>query len=705
MKYRAILSLLVISPLFLQAEEQEPTCHSPYHMMHVGVRHTEARGVGYENGYTTIEGFGIWDRCSSFMPFLDVRGHVFNDSKLAGNIGIGERTLFSSINHIMGLYLYYDVRRDRHHLTVNQLSPGIELLGKRMEYRVNGYFPVGKTKSHKYHFEFDEFEKHRIMLKGKQRQAKTGFDAEVGTHITQSTTYDLYAGNAAYYFTSSHGTSWGYKARLLGRYKEYISLEASYTYDNLFRSIVQGTVSFNYPFGGKIKKRNRDCSGRMDLLMARAAFAPYRFEIPVVKRQKVRKKAVNPATGKPWTVWFVDNTSRSLGTFESPFPTLVQAQNSSGPNDMIYVFPGDGTTTGMNAGITLQNGQKFFGSGISQSIRTTNGRMTIPPFSSTSPSITNASGTGNVVNLASSNEVSGFNISVVTGTINQLGPYAIGNVVTPVVNISIHNNAISGTMDYHGVLIATGTAGNVATGLASGDVDVLNNQFTGLIGATTGRGVKILFADNTTTTGNVNDNSTVGFNRGIEFGANGNGDFNAQINNNFVKSFTLEGIEEISNTSATSICTIAGNTVINDTGSSGSIGIFPAANTVVDAGTVIVDNNVVITTTTATNTQGINFQIDNTMNIPTMFIGIIKNNTVTTGTGAGSTGIDLSTTTNGALCAQLINNTATSPTGTNSFKFHTSGGKVNITVLQNNVGDNISVSGNVNFVAPKSCGQ
>ncbi len=156
------------------------------------------------------------------MPFVDVRGHVFNDGKLAGNLGIGERTCLESINHTFGSYLYYDLRRVGHGLTVNQLSPGLELVGERMEYRINGYFPVGKHEGHEYGFRFDKFSGHSIILKGKQQQAMTGFDAEVGAHITQSTRYDLYAGVGPYYFKSSHSHAWGGKVRLLGRYKEYV---------------------------------------------------------------------------------------------------------------------------------------------------------------------------------------------------------------------------------------------------------------------------------------------------------------------------------------------------------------------------------------------------------------------------------------------------------------------------------------------------
>src|SRR4051812_21635157 len=99
------LFTVALTPFILSAAAQkapktppkDPGCRSPFHVMHVDVRHTESKGVGYNDGYTTLEGFGIYDHNSYFMPFLDLRGHVFNDGQLAGNVGLGERTVIPSI--------------------------------------------------------------------------------------------------------------------------------------------------------------------------------------------------------------------------------------------------------------------------------------------------------------------------------------------------------------------------------------------------------------------------------------------------------------------------------------------------------------------------------------------------------------------------------------------------------------------------------
>jgi hypothetical protein len=62
-------------------------------------------------------------------------------------------------------------------------------------------------------------------------------------------------------------------------------------------------------------------------------------------------------------VWYVKNNQAAGGNGRStePFDTLAEAQNASGTNDTIYVFKGDGTMTGQNAGIALKSNQRLLG--------------------------------------------------------------------------------------------------------------------------------------------------------------------------------------------------------------------------------------------------------------------------------------------------------------------------------------------------------
>ena len=691
------LSLAISAMGYADASQEEmpKQCSTPNRVMHVGVRQTEARGVGYKSGYSTLEAFGIYNRCTSFMPFIDLRGHLFNNGKYAGNVGIGGRGWLVNIHHVLGYYLYYDVRQDHRGLTPQQLGPGLELLGKRMEYRINGYFPIGKDKSERYDYKFDSFKGNQIFLKHQQRRVFTGGDAEVGAHLTQSMNYDVYAGAGPYYFSASHASAWGGKARLLGRYRQYVSLEASYSYDHLFGSIVQGSVALNLPFGMKLKFKDKQCDPKHNLALSRAAFAPYRFEIPVVKRIHQKQTAINPATGSPWKVWFVDNTSSSNGTFESPFSTLADAQNASAPNDMIYVFPGDGTTTGMDMGIVLQDVQKFFGSGISHHIHTTKGKMKIPAFSHNSPTITNTA--GSVVTLANGNQVSGFNVLMtLSGAIGIDGTSGITSA-------NINNNSLFGDVDYQGIFI-----------VGQGDVDVSNNQLVNSVSISTSfRGIRVIVGNEQFMHANISNNTVSGFKElGISFAPFSNPSTSsgkAVIEKNTVSGFGSGGIYYPTGM-ANSVVKIIDNLVIDNAGVvMGGIGtdegaIVASVNNAPDSGTVIISGNTVLTPTPTPMQFGITAQI----NIPTgaKFRAIVTDNIVSTGSGVGSVGMNLFS--RGNLCATVSGNQITSQaaTGTTDLNLSTVGGSsvINVNDLSDNVAQHVTISGNVNVVKEGTCG-
>ncbi|HEX4961739.1 MAG TPA: IPTL-CTERM sorting domain-containing protein [Thermoanaerobaculia bacterium] len=62
-------------------------------------------------------------------------------------------------------------------------------------------------------------------------------------------------------------------------------------------------------------------------------------------------------------VWYVKNNAAAggLGRSHDPFDTLAEAETASSPNDYIFVYLGDGTSTGQNAGILLKSGQHLIG--------------------------------------------------------------------------------------------------------------------------------------------------------------------------------------------------------------------------------------------------------------------------------------------------------------------------------------------------------
>ena len=164
--YAAILPFCFIPKIGAQ-ESKALECESALHTMRVGVRHIENKGVGYNTGYSTLEAF-FAPYALSVTPFLDLRGHVFDDGKFAANAGIGIRGVTG--NRIYGVNTYYDYRNtSRQHY--NQVSLGLESLGIRRDFRLNGYLPVGAKISSAYDrqsvttYAFDSFEGHNALIK------------------------------------------------------------------------------------------------------------------------------------------------------------------------------------------------------------------------------------------------------------------------------------------------------------------------------------------------------------------------------------------------------------------------------------------------------------------------------------------------------------------------------------------------------------
>jgi hypothetical protein len=148
----------------------------------------------------------------------------------------------------------------------------------------------------------------------------------------------------------------------------------------------------------------------------------------------------------------VDNTAApgGTGTLAAPFDTLVEAETASAAGDTIFVFEGDGTDTGQDAGITLKNDQRLIGQGVGLIV----GPAMIVPASG-NPVISNGAGSG--VTLASDNTVRGLTLGDCTAeglTGGTFGLLTLSDVTI--------DNAIGGALD-----LDDGTADAVLDALTS----------------------------------------------------------------------------------------------------------------------------------------------------------------------------------------------------------------------------------------------
>jgi YVTN family beta-propeller protein len=167
-------------------------------------------------------------------------------------------------------------------------------------------------------------------------------------------------------------------------------------------------------------------------------------------------------------IWFVKNNQAAggLGRSNDPFNTLAQAQTAANAaNDRVFVYAGDGTTTGQNAGFSFQNNnQTLQGEAIALTTGTTvNGitNATLVPAGS-QPLIGNAAGIGVSFTNRIGTTVTGLSIAGSTQAVQMTTSAAATGTST------ITNNTIRGAGNEGiDVNINTGTTGTVTLALTN----------------------------------------------------------------------------------------------------------------------------------------------------------------------------------------------------------------------------------------------
>ncbi len=230
----------------------------------VTLEHVEGKGLGYSTGYTSLDLFFAQPlRCGSLSPFIDLRGHLFNDGKTAANAGCGLRWLPECSDVIWGVNGYYDHLKTPHR-TYQQVSLGLEAMGKYWAIRINGYLPIGRTKRPLYEFNYENLDPLSFLLKGKEQFAMKGVDSEFGYYFNHIPFVYLYAGLGPYYYwgrSSATKNVWkpkneyalGGRARIQAYFLRYLSLEGIATYDAQFKWTGQAVIALNIHLGHLLK--------------------------------------------------------------------------------------------------------------------------------------------------------------------------------------------------------------------------------------------------------------------------------------------------------------------------------------------------------------------------------------------------------------------------------------------------------------------
>jgi len=402
---------------------------------------------GYDAGYTNIGAFIPFAiEGEEAIVFVDVRGLLsYDDGGGGANVGAGWRWWMRDVDRLIGLSAWYDTSNGGIGPNFHQLGLSFESLGRYVDYRINGYIPMGEHD----HYGVSTLNNvascmgNNIVFTRSTEvaQAYTGFDIETGGPLPLIGRYGINGYVGGYHFMgagASGGSFSGVSGRFMSQINEDVQFGMQVTNDHAFGLNTQFQVFVSLPNGVPSRwMRNPTVQDRLTQSVYRQYRAITRTEIV-----QTQEAAINPDTDLPYFVAFIDpnQTVGGTGTDENPFNSIAQynalTDAQKGQFDVIVVEGRtDGTSinldTGLgtatpNLGMRLLNNQRLWGANVVHDFVTPTGTFQfLCSDGGTSPILVNQQTAGNnVITVANNNEVSGLTID---GT-NSLGVQNFGVV-------------------------------------------------------------------------------------------------------------------------------------------------------------------------------------------------------------------------------------------------------------------------------------
>lgn len=400
-------------------------------------------GLGYDGSYASLGAKSrLFEDWFDGRWMLETRGHLSLDrGGFFSNLGIERAFTIDAAGSDVYLSTWWDYDDDQvggfgH--TFQQVGVSAGVRSRVFDIYVNGYVPVGTTDYAQGDVTGNSvFLNNSIVTRAGIDSALQGFDAhyrvrpealafmngyvDVGAYAYQSDLVDTFAGGSAELGIQS----------LRG-----LMTSIQINHDDRFETT--GVIQLGWVFGARGSRTEYSPVGR-DLEQTSR-------NDHIVRFQQDLQLAIDPDTGSPYVVFHVNNNAGpgGDGSIERPFQTLAQAQAASGFDNIIYVHRGDGTTNGMDSGITLKPGQLFLGDGITHTIPIVGGTFDIfRRRDQLLPTITNTA--GDAITLADRNTVRGFIIDGSAGGLtNGISGNGGGGTLTDgiIEDVTIQGNPI-----------------------------------------------------------------------------------------------------------------------------------------------------------------------------------------------------------------------------------------------------------------------
>jgi hypothetical protein len=562
----------------------------------LSARHTQGNGVGYQDGYTSVDWFlpllanepdSIW--------FGDFRAILSTDAEFSSNLGTGYRWYEPEQNRIYGANIYWDTRQ-LDDFTFSQLGIGLQSFGEIIDLELNGYTPaVNDT-----HQQSVQFSGNNLLVHS--ANALSGMDFMAGYNVPPILDFHTRVLGGVYFYDSNQTPrTTGWRVRLETALQDWLAFTATAQDDELFGRTVVVSAELRRTIehesnavtdSMRHKFRNAAGGGDDDTIRHRLA-DPVRRQQQIVLTQNTQL-ATGPGN-VPLTFLHVVPGAAGTGTFENPYGTITNAMGDGlAPTSVVYTPQGGAFIED----VALVAGTQLRSNGPRQIVQSMQGPLTLP-FSGVSSDLNAlpASITGNI-DLANNTTLNGFDV---TGTVAGNGvtnavvdtnrirqPLAMDAVtLTDSMGITL-NNLLIDQSGFRGVGVdnSSATISNITLSTIADDAIEINN----------GAGTNTV--DITTAT--ISD--TMG--EGIDTNLNGAGDLTVSVQ----------------------------QTSIASTGNA-----FSAVEDAASTGDLIVD----VVNTSAGATAGSGFAIDGSMGAGTTFVSQFQSNSVTASTTGGATFTDV----------------------------------------------------------------
>ena len=432
-------------------------------------------GVGYRNSFSQIGGFTpFWINEDMFIA-TNSRLIITNSTQVGVNTGLVGRRYVESLDRIFGVNGYYDNDEDSYNYRYSQFTLGAETLGQWWDLRGNGYFLNGMRSNTLQALGVGGnpyFTGNELAFRGYNLvdQSMGGGDVEFGVPVSPQAQW-LRAYSGIYAYRTAQQNTFGYRGRMEAMVSNDLTLGVMIQQDRLWGTTLNATVDFKFS-GFQPTRYFPNLTTRQRMLNPvqrnwRVATHTY--------NQAVDVAAINPETNRPYFITHVQQgPNPGNGTIQSPFNKLPL----SAPGDIILVHAAHSAIDNAIPGsITLSNNQRLLGDGILSTVplyathgNTIYGTYNLPgtsntgiyPFlSNTNPNLNN----GNIVSLASNNEVAGLNM------LNSAGSAITNNPAAGSMNFFLHDLQISNNSG-SGISLANASGSGIISNI---NVDGTNN--------------------------------------------------------------------------------------------------------------------------------------------------------------------------------------------------------------------------------------